>query len=108
MARRKLPMPCAMAIRELAASDGRLVVREMPKASADAIPLPPDPDASGLLALSTATPERGKANEAILKLLTDARQCTGPAGLGARYAARRKPANQARSYRDGAAMTTPC
>lgn len=72
MAGRKIPMPTAAAIRELANDDGRLAVRAIPNASANAILLPSDSASSELLIRTTATPEGGKANDAILRLLADA------------------------------------
>jgi uncharacterized protein YggU (UPF0235/DUF167 family) len=72
MARRKIPMPSAAAIRELADGEGRLALRATPNASADAILLPSGASSTELLVRTTATPEGGKANEAILRLLADA------------------------------------
>lgn len=65
-------MPPAAAIRELADSEGRLAVRATPNASADAILLQSGPGSSVLLVRTTATPEGGKANESILRLIADA------------------------------------
>jgi uncharacterized protein YggU (UPF0235/DUF167 family) len=72
MARRNIPMPCAAAIRELADAQGRLAIRATPNASADAVLLPSGPGASELIIRTTATPEDGKANMAILRLLAEA------------------------------------
>lgn len=72
MARRQIPMPPAAAIRDLADGEGRLAVRATPNASADAILLPSDRGSSELLVRTTATPEGGKANDAILRLLAEA------------------------------------
>lgn len=72
MARRKIPMPTAAAIRELADGEGRLAVRVTPNASANAIVLPSGSEASELLVRTTATPEGGRANEAVLRLLAEA------------------------------------
>lgn len=65
-------MPSAAAIRALADGEGRLAVRATPNASADAILLPSDSGSSELLVRTTATPEDGKANDAILRLLAEA------------------------------------
>ena len=65
-------MPSAADIRALADGEGRLAVRATPNASGEAILLPTVPGATDLLVRTTATPEGGKANEAILRLLADA------------------------------------
>lgn len=65
-------MPAAADILALADGDGRLVVRVTPNASADAILLPSNDGSSQLLVRTTVTPEDGKANEAVLRLLADA------------------------------------
>jgi len=63
-------MPTAAAILALADSDGRLEVRVSPGASADGITLPAS---GGVLAMrTTAPPEDGKANDAVLRLLAKA------------------------------------
>ncbi|QJR02749.1 DUF167 domain-containing protein [Sphingobium yanoikuyae] len=72
MARRRIPMPSATEIRELADDDGRLALRATPNASADAILLPSDAGSLELLVRTTATAEGGKANDAILRLLAHA------------------------------------
>jgi uncharacterized protein len=72
MAPRKISMPSAEAIRALADSEGRLAIRATPNASADAILLPSGSGGSESQVRTTATPEDGKANEAILRLLADA------------------------------------
>lgn len=71
MARPKLPLPQAGAILELADAQGLIEIRVSANASADAVLLPSD----GSLILTvrtTATPEHGKANEAVLRLLAKA------------------------------------
>ena len=72
MARRKIPIPSAEAIRALADGEGRLEIRATPNASADAMLLPLGGGSAELFVRTTATPEGGKANEAILRLLADA------------------------------------
>ena len=60
-------MPAAAAILARADADGRLQVRVSPGTSADAITLPAS---GGVLAMrTTAPPEDGKANDAVLRLL---------------------------------------
>lgn len=63
-------MPPAAAILALADAEGRLEVRVSPGASADAITLPAP---GGVLAVrTTALPEDGEANDAVLRLLAKA------------------------------------
>lgn len=70
MARPKPAMPSKTAILALADTDGRLQVRVSPCASADAVALPAS---GGAIAVrTTAPPEDGKANEAVLRLLAKA------------------------------------
>jgi len=72
MARRRIPVPSAEALLALVDAEGRLAIRATPNASADALLLPSDAGSSELLVRTTATPEGGKVNEAILRLLADA------------------------------------
>ena len=53
----------------LADDKGRVAVRATPNAGSDAVVLPKPGEASVLLVRVTATPEDGRANEAILALL---------------------------------------
>jgi uncharacterized protein YggU (UPF0235/DUF167 family) len=70
MTRPRAVVPAAAAILALADADGRLEVRVSPGASADAITLP---ESGGVLAMrTTAQPEDGKANDAVLRLLAKA------------------------------------
>jgi len=63
-------MPTAASIIALADADGRLEVRVSPSASADTITLPAS---EGALAVrTTAPPENGKANDAVLRVLAKA------------------------------------
>lgn len=70
MARAKPAMPPKVAILALADAEGRLEVRVSPGASADAVALPAS---AGQVAIrTTAPPEDGKANDAVLRLLAKA------------------------------------
>ena len=70
MARPKVGMPPATVILALADADGLLEVRVSPGASADVIVLPA---CDGVLAVrTTAQPQDGKANDAVLRLLAKA------------------------------------
>ena len=69
MARPRNALPPASAIMALADHEGRLAVRATPNARSDAIVLPEPGKASVLLVRVTATPEDGRANEAILALV---------------------------------------
>jgi len=72
MARRRTLFPSPDEIRALADEAGRLSIRVTPNASADAVQMPADKDNGVLQLRVTATPEDGKANEAVLRLLADA------------------------------------
>ena len=72
MTRRKLLLPEAAAIRDVFNEQGLIEVRVTPNASVDEIVLPADDKAQVLAIRTTATPERGKANEAMLRLLAKA------------------------------------
>jgi uncharacterized protein len=68
MARPKVDLPPAAAIRALADGDGRLAVRVTPGARSEAIEI-----ADGKVQVKVRTkPEDGKANAAVLELLADA------------------------------------
>lgn len=72
MARAPRTAPDPQAILALTDAEGRLALRATPNARADAVALPA-PGAPPVLAVrTTATPEDGRANEAILALLADA------------------------------------
>jgi len=72
MARARAVAPPADAILALADANGRLAIRATPNARADAVMLPPDGAPAVLAIRTTATPEDGRANEAILALLAAA------------------------------------
>ena len=71
MAKRKLPLPEAAEVRERVDAQGLIEVRVTPNASTDVVILP-DGDTEVLFIRTTATPEHGKANEAVLRLLAKA------------------------------------
>lgn len=71
MARPKPTAPEAAAILALADAQGMLEVRVSANAAADALILPSDGSRT-LIVRTTATPEHGKANEAVLRLLAKA------------------------------------
>ncbi|HSI19741.1 MAG TPA: DUF167 domain-containing protein [Sphingomonas sp.] len=72
MARAPRAAPNPDAILALADAEGRLAIRATPNARADAVMLPPDGAPAVLAIRTTATPENGRANEAILTLLAAA------------------------------------
>lgn len=71
MAKRKLPLPEAAEVWERVDAEGLIEVCAIPNASADRVTLP-DGDTKVLSIRTTATPEHGKANEAVLRLLAKA------------------------------------
>lgn len=72
MARAPAQVPPAAAIVALADDQGRLPLRATPNARADAILLPGADGPQVLQVRVTATPEDGRANEAVLTLLAKA------------------------------------
>lgn len=67
MARPKTGFPPAAAIRALMDEEGKVTVRVTPNANADAVQL--GGTVAALSVRTTAPPEDGKANEAVLQLL---------------------------------------
>ncbi len=67
---RKPALPAAEAIHALARAQCHLAVRVTPNAGADAVILPAQ--GNGLQVRVTATPEDGKANDAVIALLAKA------------------------------------
>lgn len=67
---KKLALPAADAIRALAETGANLAVRVTPNAGADAVILPAE--GRVLQVRVTATPEDGKANDAVIALLAKA------------------------------------
>jgi len=72
MARPRPQLPAATAIRALADDKGLIEVRVTPNASADEIALPAGDGSRTLSIRTTAAPEDGKANRAVLRLLSRA------------------------------------
>jgi uncharacterized protein YggU (UPF0235/DUF167 family) len=72
MARAPRDAPGPEAILALADAEGRLAIRATPNARADGVTLPADGAPPVLAIRTTATPEDGRANEAILALLAAA------------------------------------
>ena len=72
MPRPPSPAPPPETILALTDADGRLAIRATPNARADAVTLPADGAPPVLAIRTTATPEDGRANEAILVLLAAA------------------------------------
>ncbi|QIK95800.1 DUF167 domain-containing protein [Sphingomonas sp. HDW15A] len=68
MAKRKLPLPEAAEVRERVDAKELIEVRVTPNASADQVTLP-EGNTKVLTIRTTASPEHGKANEAVLRLL---------------------------------------
>ena len=71
MAKRKLPLPETAEVRKRVDAQGLIEVRVTPNASADGMTLL-EGDTKVLSIRTTATPEHGKANEAVLRLLARA------------------------------------
>ena len=71
MTKRKLPLPEPAEVREHMDAQGLIEVRVTANASADGVTLP-EGDTKVLSIRTTATPEHGKANEAVLRLLAKA------------------------------------
>ncbi|MFC7537893.1 DUF167 domain-containing protein [Sphingomonas sp. GCM10030256] len=71
MAKRKLPLPDASEVRKRMDANGLIEIRVTPNASVEAVTLP-EGDNKVLSIRTTATPEHGKANEAVLSLLARA------------------------------------
>jgi uncharacterized protein len=69
MARPRSALPSASSVLALADDQGRLTVRATPNARSDAVMLPKPNEASVLFVRVTATPEDGRANEAVLALI---------------------------------------
>lgn len=72
MARRKLLLPDSAAIRERVDGQALIEVRVTPNASVDKVIIPVGDDTRVLAIRTSATPEHGKANEAVLRLLAKA------------------------------------
>lgn len=72
MARPQSGLPAASTILALADAEGRLAVRATTNARSDQIVLPEGDKAAFLIVRVTATPEDGRANEAILAIVAKA------------------------------------
>lgn len=72
MARPRSSIPAASVIMALVDAEGRLPVRVTPNAAQDALALPGPGEPPALLVRTTATPEHGKANDAVLRLVAKA------------------------------------
>lgn len=75
MAPRNLEFPRAAAILALVDPKGRLAVRVTPNARANAVTVSQVAGSSVVLVRTTATPEHGEANQAVIKLLAKALDC---------------------------------
>ena len=75
MALRNLELPPAAAVLALADPKGRLAVRATPNARANAVTISQVAGTPVVLVRTTATPEHGEANEAVLELIAKALNC---------------------------------
>jgi len=75
MARPKTSFPPVDQILALVDPEGRLTVRVTPNAGADAVTVANGEAGQALLVRTTASPENGRANEAVLRLIAKAAGC---------------------------------
>lgn len=72
MARRELLLPQGAAIRERVTGKGLIEIRVTPNAATDEVILPAGGSTHPLAVRTSSTPDQGKANEAVLRLLAKA------------------------------------